>query len=295
MAPHPVKGGVTVRPMKRGDVPAAYETAALAFANGSEEARVSDRSPAEVASYRARYHHLIENDPDGSWVAESEGRVIGVALSLRREGLWGLSLLTVDAAHRGRGVGKRLLEHALAYAEGCRARITVSSTHPTAMRRYATAGLRLRPTLKADGAVRRKSLPAPLQGVREGDEGDLDLAAEVDRRVRGAAHGPDLAFMLRTGRLLVCDLPSGRGYAVMQDGLLALLAATEAAVATRLLWACLAEGKEEGMEVRWIGADQAWAIPVVLSAGLDLSPAGPVCVSGETGPLSPYIPSGVFL
>ena len=291
-----MKDDVTVRPMTRGDIPAVYETAALAFANGSEEEnRALDRSPTEVASYRARYHHIIEHDPDGCWVTESEGRVVGVGVSIRREGLWGLSLLAVDATFRGRGVGTRLLERALAYAEGCRARMTVSSTHPAAIRRYATAGLHLRPTLKASGVVRRGALPASLQGVRDGDEGDLDLAAEVDRRVRGAAHGPDLAFMLRTGRLLVCDNPSGRGYAVMQDGTLALLAATENGVAAKLLWACLAEGKGEGMEVRWIGTDQSWAVPVVLSAGLDLSPAGPVCVSGETGPLSPYIPSGAFL
>ncbi len=187
-----------------------------------------------------------------------------------------------------------MLEHALRYAEGCRGSITVSSTHPAAMRLYATAGFRLLPTLKASGALRREALPASLD-VRDGDEGDLELADEVDRRVRGAAHGPDLAFLLGTARLLVCDLPSERGYAMVRDGAPPLLAATAPGVAARLLWACLAHSEGGVSEVPWISADQGWAIPVILSAGLELSPAGPVCVSGETGPLFPYIPSGTFL
>ena len=284
-----------IRPLTHEDVPVAYETAALAFADGPEdERRFRERGPAEVAMHQGRFRHLIDQDPDGSWVAVEEGRVIGVALALRREGLWGLSLLAVDAEHRGTGVGRRLLDRALHYAEGCRGRITVSSTHPAAVRRYATAGFRLLPTLQASGVVRREALPASLD-VRDGDEGDLELADEVDRQVRGAAHGPDLAFLRESGRLLVCDLPSGRGYAVVRDGAPSLLAATELQVATRLLWACLAEGDGGVSEVPWISADQGWAVPVVLSAGLELSPAGPVCVSGETSPLSPYIPSGMFL
>jgi hypothetical protein len=33
----------------------------------------------------------------------------------------------------------------------------------------------------------------------------------------------------------------------------------------------------------------------VLEAGLSLSPAGPICVRGDLGPLTPYLPSGPFL
>jgi hypothetical protein len=47
--------------------------------------------------------------------------------------------------------------------------------------------------------------------------------------------------------------------------------------------------------VHWITGFQDWAVPVVLEAGLSLSPAGPICVRGELGPLTPYLPSGPFL
>jgi hypothetical protein len=109
--------------------------------------------------------------------------------------VWILSLFAVEEEYRDAGVGRKLLDHALGYAEGCKGAMLASSTHPAAMRRYALAGFVLLPTLMASGTVGRESLPGGLQ-VREGTEGDLQLAAEVERQLRGAAHDPDLEFML---------------------------------------------------------------------------------------------------
>jgi hypothetical protein len=59
--------------------------------------------------------------------------------------------------------------------------------------------------------VRREPIPAGL-AVRDGETQDLDLASEVDRTIRGAAHSPDLEHMLTTGcRLLIAEGPSRRG------------------------------------------------------------------------------------
>ncbi len=163
------------------------------------------------------------------------------------------------------------------------------------MRRYALAGFDLLPTLMASGNVRRNSLPAGLK-VRGGKAQDLQLAAEVDRLLRGGAHGPDLEFMLQTGcRLLVAESRAGRGYAVVWEGSPGIVAATAPEVATDLLWACLADGPGGEVEVRWSTGAQNWAVPVVLRAGLSLSPAGPICTRGVLGPLTPYLPSGPFL
>ena len=75
----------------------------------------------------------------------------------------------------------------------------------------------------------------------------------------------------------------------------ALLAATAPETAADLLWSCLAESGGSDAEVQWITNAQNWALPVALGAGLSLSPAGPICVRGELGPLTPYLPSGPFL
>ena len=289
---------VLVRLMAPDDVDGAYRSDSIALAETAEEKeQVSRRSSEEVERRKARYRHLLATDPGGCWVAVDGERAVGSALALRRESLWGLSLFAVDAAYRGAGIGRRLLERALSYAEDCRGAIIASSAHPAAMRRYALAGFELLPTLMASGSVKRETLPA-VPTVRDGTDTDLELVAEVDRRVRGASHGPDLEFLLGIGgHLLICERPDGRGYAFEREGSSPLLAATHPAVAAELLWACLAEAQgTEEVEVRWLTAAQSrWAMPVVLGAGLTLSPAGPLCVRGELGPLAPYLPSGPFL
>lgn len=283
--------------MKPEDAEAVYRTASTAlFESPEDRETLRRRTPEEVADRTARYGHLLRHDPEGAWVAEEEGRISGVALALVRERVWILSLFAVDAAHRNTGLGAELLGRALAYAKGCKGAMIASSGHPAAMRSYARAGFDLHPTLSASGPVRRDRIPADLS-VRDGSEGDLELAAEVDRAVRGAAHGPDLERMLGTGcRLLVADGPTGRGYVAERDGSPAVLAATEPAAARDLLWACLERTPPgEKADVDWITGRQNWAVPVTLDAGLSLSPAGPICTRGELGPLTPYLPSGPFL
>jgi GNAT superfamily N-acetyltransferase len=283
--------------MRPEDADAVYDTASTALFESMEEREVlRRRTPDQVEARKARYGHFLRHDPEGAWLAEEDGRVAGVAISVVRERVWVLSLLAVDADHRGTGLGRELLERALAYGEGCEGAMIASSSHPAAMRRYARAGFDLHPTLSASGNVRRDAIPTGL-AAREGEERDLELASEVDRAIRGAAHGPDLEHMLTTGcRLIVAEGPSGRGYAVERGGSPAVLAATERGVARNLLWACLERTPpDEKADVDWITGGQNWAVAVSLEAGLSLSPAGPICTRGDLGPLTPYLPSGPFL
>ena len=283
--------------MRPEDAAAVYHTASTALFESMEEREVlRRRTPEQVESRKARYGHFLRRDPEGAWLAEDEGRVSGVAISLVRERVLVLSLLAVDAAHRSTGLGRELLERALAYGEGCKGAMIASSQHPAAMRSYARTGFDLHPTLSASGVVRRDDIPLDL-AVRDGEEQDLDLAEGVDRAVRGAAHGPDLEHMLATGcRLLVAERPSGRGYAAEHNGSPAVLAATEPGVARDILWACLERTPPgEKADVDWITGGQNWAVSVSLEAGLSLSPAGPICTRGDLGPLAPDLPSGPFL
>lgn len=282
--------------MRAADTEDVYRTSSQAFPTTEEERQqVRNRSAEEVAQRKERYRHFLQHDLEGAWVATDGDRIVGVALALRREGIWVLSFFAVDKEYRSQGVGKALLDRAFHYSEGCSGAMIASSRHPAAIRRYALAGFTLQPTFMASGQVRRSSLPAGLK-AREGKEEHLQVAAEVDRLVRGATHGPDLEFMLRTGhRLLVADDAAGRGYVVIRDGSPALLAASTPETAADLLWSCLADNSREPVEVHWITGAQNWAVPVVLAAGLSLSPAGPICVRGKLGPLTPNLPSGPFL
>ena len=289
-------GAVEVRPLRPEDAAAAHECSYATFAELDRRSGVPvpERTPEAVRRGVLRVAHLQRTDPDGAWVAELDGRVVGVALAARREDLWFLSLLTVEPALQGAGTGRRLLDAALRTAHDARAGLILSSEDPRALRGYARAGFALHPGYSVLGPVDRSLLPA-VPGVRPGDYADdRDLVEDVVRSRRGAGLGPDLdAIRDAEVRLLVIDGPQGSGFALAAGSGVRGVAATTPAAAQSLLWAALAEVGEEAT-VEFLTADQQWAIEVVVAAGLPLRPGSSVCTRGRLGPLAPYLPSGAF-
>jgi GNAT superfamily N-acetyltransferase len=279
--------------MRAADVPGAYAVARSSLfgvAAGESEEHLRARQLDRIG-------HLLDTDPGGSWVAERDGEVVGVAQALVREGLWGLSLFAVAGAEQGRGTGRRLLEYALTHRDGrARGWIVLSTERPAAMRRYALAGLDLHPAVAAGGIVDRSRLPdGAADGVEDAGEGGLGVADAIGRGVRGAGHARDLPVTMRHGgRLLVAR--DERGFALLRGATIMLLAARDDAAAQRVLWGALAHAPAGATaSIDFLTAAQQWAFPVVLGAGLALSPDGPVFVRGDVGPLRPYIPSGAWL
>jgi hypothetical protein len=232
---------------------------------------------------------LLRLDAGGAWAAVANDEVVGAAIAGVRERLWYLANLHLMPGYQGRGIGRRLLHAALDYGSRVPGKMLHSSMDPQAMRTYQRAGFALEPTLQATGRVDGGSVPA-IRTVRDGDANDLDLAAEIDRSQRGSAHGADLRLLVELGnRLLVIDDGPHRGYAVI-DGSPRIVAATDVQAAQALLWAALAECSAEGISVHALRANQQWAIDVVVRAGLQLAPGGPLCTMGELGPMAPYLP-----
>jgi GNAT superfamily N-acetyltransferase len=250
--------------------------------------------PPDPARSRVRIHHVLQRDPGGAWVAEHEGALVGAALAIDRDGLWGLSLLVVAPGHQSHGLGRALLARALEYAGGGRrGGVILASPDARALRIYARGGFVPHPCFFARGRPDGVERPA---GVRDGGAADHELVARVDRAVRGVPHGDDLDAMLRAeSRLLVAP---DRGYAVIGGGRVRLLAALDEAAAIDLLRAAIAACVEQGdgeVSVEWITALQSWAIAPVLDAGLDLRLDGAVFMRGDVGPFRPYLPSGAYL
>ena len=282
----------TIRPMRREDDLAVHEVSVITFADLTERLHGPPPPPPRLMPAIVRIQQLLERDPGGAWVAEEDGGVVGAALALDREGLWGLSLLVVLPEHQSSGIGRALLERSLEYAGGGeRGAVILASPDPRALRVYARAGFEAHPCFTASGRPTVAEAPA---SVRDGDESDLELAEGVDRAVRGAPHGSDIGAFLRShSRMLV--VPE-RGYVVVGGGGIKLLAALDDDAARDLLLAALAATPPgEEVVVDWITAEQQWAVAPVLDAGLDLKPAGAVFVRGDVGPFRPYIPSGAYL
>ena len=278
--------------MRRDDAPAVHELSTRTFAELAERFHEPPPRPPNLEHALVRLHQLLERDPGGAWVAERDGEVVGAALAIDRDGLWGLSLLVVDPGHQSGGLGRALLARSLEYAEGGRRGAVILASHdPRALRVYSRAGFRPQPSLSADGLPAGVARPA---GVRDGGAGDAALIDRVDRAVRGTPHGSDIDALLRAGsRLLVVD---DRGYAAIGAAGVRLLAALDEPTAADLLRAALATFPPgEECAVDWLTADQAWAIAPVLEAGLTLRPNGAVFVRGDVGSFRPYLPSGAYL
>jgi predicted N-acetyltransferase YhbS len=271
--------------MSPSDVPAGAAVTAAAFG--------APVGTSQHAWLRRRMLHMQQTDPGGAWVAEDGGEVVGAALAIIREDVWGLSLLVVHPDRHARGTGGRLLQAALEYGRLAAGGIILSSSDPKAMRLYHRASFDLRPCVALGGIADRTKIPADLLAQ---PTTDVEQMGPLGRLVRGAAYAPaDLQLVLErpgAGAFLV----PGRGFAIHVEGSVKLLVADGGGIGQDLLWSCLAAGPRGGtVNVEFITAGQDWAVEAGLEAGLALTPDGPVFTRGELGPLRAWLPSGSLL
>jgi GNAT superfamily N-acetyltransferase len=277
---------------ERGDAEAVRTVAAAAAGEAP-----AAWPPGRTVRFHRLTRHLAATDPAGCWLAEdAAGRPVGAVLTGRRESLWGLALLAVVPEARGKGVGSALLDRALAYTRGTLRGMVCGDGDPVGARLLRGAGFTLHPVLRMAGPVDASALTVPDGPAIEGGPGDRDLMDSVDRRLRGAAHGPDHAELLLHHRVVVADDLAGSGYCYLaDDGHVELLAATSRRIAVRLLSsALLSLPPGTHATVPRLTADQEWAVDVGFAAGLTPSPGGHLYLRGMRPP-APYIPSAVFL
>ena len=283
---------VGIRPLRPDDVEGAYAVARGAlFAPpaGEDEAQLHARQVDRIA-------HLQDTDPGGSWVAERDGRVVGVAQALLREGVWGCSLFAVDEDLQGRGVGRRLLDAALRHGDGARGWIVLSTGRPAAMRRYARAGLDLRPRRGCGRPGRRDA--DPRRGRPRGGRGRGRAGGGRRHRTGGPRCRPRSRPALLAAARRASAGPRGpRLRAPRAHGAVALLGARDEAAAQTALWGAFARAPRGAtVSVDFLTAGQQWAIrPCRSTRACCSSPDSPVFLRGDVGPFAPYVPSGAWL
>lgn len=288
----------TIRPMRPEDVLDAERVSAEGFheldtrMTRAAWPRPGLRPPHRAANWVNRTLHLLETDPGGCWVAEDGSGLLGLATSFNREKLWGLATYAVLPVAQGRGIGTGLLAAALHHGRGSLRGMLAASSDPRAARLYRRAGFTLHPQMFLTGTLDRAAIPV-IEKVREGSAGDRDLMDSIDRGARGAAHGPDHDVMMASWPLLVSDTTTGSGYVYVEQGSVALLAATNRRTATRLLWAALTSAQGEAT-VSHITAANEWAIDVAMAAGLELHQEGYLGLRAMQPP-APYLHNGALL
>lgn len=245
---------------------------------------------AALVDTTSRVGHLLATDPGGSWVA-TDGGVIAFTQAARRDDCWVLVHLFVRPRTQSSGVGRTLLARAQQYAADAPIGLIGATADPRAIRTYAQLpGFRTLPTLNATGTVRADRLDRnSTSSVRDGDADDLPAAEALDRQLRGGTRAPDVAYLCAHGHRLRV-LP-GRGYAVVGSGTVDMLAAADEDSARVLLTDALLLGEGHSVTVGRMTAEQQWAFPLLVAAGLELRPWGPFVVRGLDGAPTPYLPS----
>lgn len=292
---------VLIRPARDTDLPVMgrltaesyYEVDTRTYQRGWPDPEL--RPPGREAFWVERTSRALVTDPDGCWVAEADGQVVGCAISRVRELMWILSSFAVVPHRQGKGIGLQLLAAAMHHGRGCLRGMLAASADPGAARRYRLAGFSLHPQMFLSGVVERHAIPV-VERVREGSAGDLDLMNSVDRQARGAAHLSDHELLLDQFRLIVCDRNTGSGYAYVDDaGSPVLVAATNRKTATDLMWEAIGSSPPGStLKVFHVTAANEWAVDVGMDARLSLHQSGYLALRGMKPP-SPYLHHGSLL
>lgn len=151
------------------------------------------------------YAFALKEEPEGFWVAESTGEVIGYSLSWMRHSFWFLGMLFVLSAYQGKGVGRQLLDKALAYGSQTpianRALITFAY-NPTSISLYMRYGMYPREALYAMRGASANLRPAPGQAEAVDHERagagpeSLEMLSQIDEHVLGFAREQHHRYLL---------------------------------------------------------------------------------------------------
>jgi GNAT superfamily N-acetyltransferase len=208
------------RPGVDGDSDACFELMVEAVDDlvrrlgGPADSMSGDPSTAEL---EATYQHLAATG-DQWWIAEDEadGRVVGYARSILRDGVRELTEFFVRPDVQGGGIGRELLGRAFS-AAGARHRAIVATVDARAIARYLRESLDVRALIVGfSGTPRSEPLETDLvRSPIDPAAPPLDEIAAIDRATLGFRRDEDHRWLAgqRTGWLYRRDgVAAGYGY-----------------------------------------------------------------------------------
>ena len=132
------------------------------------------------------YRHLLGT---GRMFVADDGRPVGFSAAIIRDGVWFLSQLWVLPDRQGDGIGRDLLDEALAWGRGATAFTVVASPHPGAMTLYLRASMHpLWIQYEFTGEAKPEGASSETTALTKNDQSWVDA---LDREVRGAARPED--------------------------------------------------------------------------------------------------------
>jgi len=211
--------------------------------------------------------------PDGCFVAERDGQVVGTSATIIYEGRFAwIGMVLVDAAYRGRGIGSALLERVIRYLDSRSVPSMKLDATPQGKRLYGKLGFVGEYEIERWKLGRQPPVDFPEKGAVE-----IEDVLRLDREIFGADRkqllrslaqaAPNFALVERKGREITGYTFGRRGSRA--DHLGPWVARTQDE-ASRLLDAFLCRSDRDLIFVDCL-ASNPWAIPLVKARGFELS------------------------
>jgi ribosomal protein S18 acetylase RimI-like enzyme len=214
------------RPARAEDLVVADALVAASINDRTERHGFGPMATARPPSFQL---FSLEDDPNGLWIAEDAGEIVGFAWSWVCGDLWFLAQLFVSPAHQGRNIGsellKRTMEHALQSGATNRALITFTF-NTVSQGLYIRHGLFPRFPIYSF-KVAREILVARLQGQRfrsapiDETASHLGHLARIDAQALGVSREKHHRYLINDRATKGFGLYAGDdcvGYAYLSDG-----------------------------------------------------------------------------
>ena len=202
----PTADGISLRPLLRADIPFANELRRLSRWNQTE----------------ADWHGYLDYEPAGCFVAELEGTPVGTATTVRYGPDVGwIGMVVVHPAARSRGVGKRLLRHAIAYLKACGVRCVRLDATPMGKVVYVPLGFRDEYEVRRYEGIAVVTAGDSAVPERAYSEIPAGAIAAFDAAAFGTPRGPVLASLSRRVPdfcFAASEAGTIRGYLIAREG-----------------------------------------------------------------------------
>jgi GNAT superfamily N-acetyltransferase len=165
----------------------------------------------------------LKDDPDGLWVADDRGAILGFAWSWVCDDVWFLAQLFVDPAQQGLGIGNELIKRTLQHAQksGAVHKALITFTfNRVSQGLYIRHGLFPKMPIYFFGAAREgmmAGLPnTPLRSIQiDGTAAHMRILAEIDTHAIGVAREKHHRYLLNepaTKGVMLCAGSECVGY-----------------------------------------------------------------------------------
>lgn len=175
------------RPIEKADLDALGEV----FYEADDELNVRrglPRTPRNPMPLLRLFDHIVQGSPQRGWLAERDGRTLGFSIAAQRADMTFLSFLFVRPDAQAQGLGRALLERAMANSE-YRA-VCIGAIQPISAALYAQYGMVPRVPLYMFSGKPTSALRALPKGLEMGPV-DIAALADLDREVTGLTRPDD--------------------------------------------------------------------------------------------------------